>query len=76
MGKMIGNGVLKILKPSVRDLAKKIHTVTQPRMGINYASLEISKASRVPFKLIRIDYNFFLLLTALVKITLSHNEKP
>ena len=59
MGKMIGNGVLKMLKPSVRDSVKKIHTVSQPRMGINYAWLEMAKASRFPFKLIRINYKMF-----------------
>jgi hypothetical protein len=47
MSKMIGNGVLETLKPSVRDSVKKIHTVSQPGMEINYAWLEMSKASWV-----------------------------
>jgi len=59
MGKMIGNVVLKKLKPSVRDSVKKIHTVSQPKMWINYAWLEMSKACGLPFKLIKMNYNFF-----------------
>lgn len=74
MGKMIGNGVLKTLKPSVRDSVKKIHTVSQPRMGINYAWLEMSKASGIPFKLIRINYKIFYIHCP-GKITLSNDDK-
>ena len=77
MGKMIGNGVLKTLKPSVRDSVKKIHTVSQPRMGINYAWLEMSKASGFPFKLIRINYKIFILHCPgkKKKIILSDDDK-
>lgn len=60
MGKMIGNVVLKKLKPSVRDSVKKIHAVSQPKMWINYAWLEMSNACGLPFKLIRMNYNFFI----------------
>lgn len=68
MGKMTGIGVLKTLKPSVRDSVKKIHTVSQPRIGINYAWLKMSKASGFPFKLISINYKICLLFIALVKL--------
>lgn len=68
MGKMIGNGGLKILKPSVRDSVKKIHTVSQPRIWINYSWLETAKVSGFPFKLIRINYKFFLLPIVLIKL--------
>lgn len=60
MGKVIGNVVLKKLKPSVRDSVKKIHTVSQPKMWINYAWLEMSKACGLPFNLIRMDCNFLI----------------
>lgn len=52
MGKVIGNVVLKKLKPSVRDSVKKIHTVSQPKMWINYAWLEMSKACGLPSTLL------------------------
>lgn len=66
MGKTIENRALEILTPSVRDSFKKTHTVSQPRMGIKYAWLGMSKASRFLFKSIRI-HHIFKLFTTLIK---------
>lgn len=64
MGKMIGNGVLQRggakLKPSVRDSVKRSALFLPPKIGINYAWMEMSKACGLPFMLIRMNYKKFI----------------